>query len=132
MTENTAPKTPTQPPEITYQEVGDYLIPNIGIPEDEDSLPALTYWGMMRLNYLKNHRRVLYTPMKLSGELFIHCHAIEEQAKDMMELLMKQLTEAHPEINEELKATNQLKWVGLMNALKSQAEEIVKTDLIYS
>ena len=77
--------------EITYTWEGDYLIPDIGIPEDEDTLPSLTKWGMMRKDYLQKHRRIIYTDLKLSGKLFLHCHEIEEQAKDRMELMMKQL-----------------------------------------
>jgi len=131
MAENTISKAPTAPVEITYTQVGDYLIPDIVIAEDEASLPSLTKWGTMRKEYLRNHRRIIYTNMKMEGELFRHCHEIEEQAKDRMELLMAQLKEANP-ISEEVKAADPMKWVGHMNGLKAQAEEIVKTELIYA
>ena len=116
--------------EITYTQVGDYFIPNITIPEQEAKLPSLTKWGLMRLDYLKNHRRILYTDLKLSGELFIHCHDIEEQAKNRMRFMMKQMIEKFP-ISEDLKDTDPLAWVGHMNSLKHQVEEVIKTDLIF-
>jgi len=70
--------------------------------------------------------------LKLAGKLYHHCYEIEEQAKDRMELMMKQLQAANPEINEDLKASDPMAWVGQMNALKAQAEEVIKTELIYS
>ena len=78
--------------EITYTQVGDYLIPNITIAEDEANLPALTRWGNMCLNYLKNHCRIVYNELLSSGKLFLHCHEIEEQAKERMEFMMAQAT----------------------------------------
>ena len=116
--------------EITYTQVGDSLIPNIIIPKQETKLPPLTKWGLMRLDYLKNHRRILYTDLKLSGELFIHCHEVEEQAKNRMQFMMKQMVEKFP-ISEDLKDTDPLAWVGHMNGLKHQVEEIIKADLIF-
>ena len=117
-------------PEITYHWEGDYLIPDIGIPEEEANLLSLTKWGLMRKEYLKNHRRIIYTDLKLSGKLFLHCHEIEEQAKNRMEVMMKQLVAKNP-ISEDLKNTDPLVWVGHMNGLKAQAEEIIKAELIY-
>ena len=120
----------TKPAEITYHWEGDYLIPDIGIPEEEAKLPPLTRWGRMRLDYLKNHRRIVYTDMKLSGKLFIHCHEIEEQAESRMEFMMAQLVAKNP-ISEDLKNTDPLAWVGHMNALRAQVEECIKAELIY-
>ena len=114
--------------EITYRQVGDYLIPNICIPEDEAGLPPLTRWGLMRLNYLKNHRRIIYTDLKLSGKLFLHCHVIEKQAKERMEFMMSQLMAHDPLPN---KATDPMGWVSHMNTLQLQVEEIIKSELIY-
>lgn len=116
--------------EITYHWEGDYLIPDIGISEEGNNLPPLTKWGLMRKDYLKNHRRIIYTDLKLTGKLFLHCHEIEEQAKNRMEFMMKQLLAKNP-MSEDLKNTDPLAWVGHMNGLKAQAEEIIKTELIY-
>jgi len=117
--------------EITYTQVGDYLLPNIIIAKDEANLPALTRWGNMRLSYLKNHHRTVYNELLSSSKLFLHCHEIEEQAKERMEFMMAQATEANP-MSEDLKNTDPLAWVGHMNTLKFQVEEIIKTELIYT
>jgi hypothetical protein len=114
--------------EITYRWEGDYLIPDIGIAEEEANLPSLTKWGLMRKNHLKNHRRIIYTDLKLSGKLFLHYHEIEEQAKNRMEFMMKQLTAHDPPPD---KATDPIAWVRHMNGLKAQVEEIIKAELIY-
>ena len=115
---------------ITYTQCGDYLIPNIGITEEEANLPSLEKWGRMRMNYLKNHRPILYTDMKLSGKLFLHCHEIEQCANERQEFMMKQAVAKNP-ISEDLKNTNPLEWVGHMNALRAQVEECIKIELIY-
>jgi hypothetical protein len=120
----------TKTTEITYRREGDYLIPNIGIPEKEARLPSLTKWGLMRKHYLKDHRPILYTELKLSGELFLHCHEIEEQACERMSFMMKQMVERFP-ISEDLKNTDPLAWAGHMNGLKAQVEEVIRADLIY-
>ena len=128
--DNTVSNSTASPPVITYRVEGDYLIPNICISEEETKLPSLTKWGMMRKDYLKNHRPVLYTNLLLSGELFLHCHEVEEQAKNRMRFMMKQMVEKFP-ISEDLKDTDPLAWVGHMNGLKYQVEEVIKSDLIY-
>jgi hypothetical protein len=69
--------------------------------------------------------------MKMSGKLFLHCHEIEEQAKERMEVLMAQLLEKNP-VPEDLKRADPLAWAGQMNALKAQAEEVVKTEIIFN
>jgi len=87
MSKNT---TATQPTEITYHCNGDYLIPDIGISEKEAKLPPLGVWGRMRLDYLKNHRRTLYTDLKLSGELYAHCYETEQCANNRKDFMMRQ------------------------------------------
>ncbi|MCL2604139.1 MAG: TnpV protein [Defluviitaleaceae bacterium] len=130
MTATKTGRTPAPKVEITYRWEGDYLIPDIGIPETEKKLPSLTKWGLMRKNFLKEHRRIIYTDLKMSGKLFLHCHEIEEQAKDRIESMMAQMVKANP-VSEDLKNTDPMAWVGHMNALKAQVEEIIKTELIY-
>ena len=108
---NMSTETTVSPPvEITYHWQGDYLIPDIGIPEEETALPSLTKWGLMRKNYLQNHRRIVYTDLKMSGKLFSHCYEIEEQATERMEFMIKQFTE-HYNITEDLKAADPMKWL---------------------
>ena len=116
--------------EITYTQVGDYLLPDIGISEKEARLPSLAKWGLMRKHYLKDHRPILYTDLKLSGELFLHCHEIEEQACERMRFMMKQMVERFP-VSEDLKNTDPLAWVGHMNGLRAQVEEVIRAELIY-
>jgi len=122
--------TSSSPVEITYRQNGDYLIPNIVISEEEASLPPLTKWGLMRRDYLKNQRPVLYNQLKLSGELFKHCHETEKCATERKEFMMKQFVAKNP-ISEDLKNTDPLKWVGHMNMLRAQVEEIIRAELIY-
>ena len=115
---------------ITYTQHGDYLLPDICISEEEAKLPALTKWGLMRMDYLKDHRSILYNEMKLSGELYLHCHETEKCATERMRFMMKQAIAKNP-ISEDLKNTDPLKWVGYMNALRSSVEEIIRAELIY-
>lgn len=120
----------TTPTEITYHWQGDYLIPDIRIPEEEARLPSLTKWGLMRKHYLKDFRPILYADLKLAGKLFLHCHEVEEQANERMRFMMKQMVAKFP-ISEDLKNTDPLAWVGHMNGLKAQVEEVIRADLIY-
>lgn len=85
----------------------------------------------MRDRYLKQNRRVLYSQLLTSGKLGTHLAEIDNSANDMMELLVKQMAEEQG-VAEQLKANDQMKWVGMMNNIRSAAEEIVLNDLIYT
>lgn len=113
--------------EATYRAEGDYLLPNLTVPE----APRVGKYGMLRRNYLKNHRNGIYTGMMLSGKLDGHLVEIDRQAHEMVERLIEQMA-AQQGVNEQLKATDQMKWVGLMNNIKASAEEIVLRELIYN
>ena len=131
MSERTATPTPVRTPtEITYHWEGDYLIPDICISDEKSKPPSLTKWCLIRKSYLKNHRPIVYTDLKLSGKLYLHCHEIEEQAKNRMEFMMKQMVERFP-ISEDLENTDPLAWVGHMHGLQAQVEEVIKAELIY-
>lgn len=110
----------------TYHQEGDYFLPDLSVPE----LPAIGIWGQRRKQYLKEHRQVLYTAMLLSGKLNDHLFEVDEQAEAMFFQLVKQLAEQEG-ITEQLKAENQMEWVGQMNSIRSKAEEIVYSELIY-
>ena len=114
---------------LTYEKNGDYLIPMLQM----DELPegTLTKYGLMRKNYLQEHKKGIYTGLLLKGKLKEHLLAIQEQAEQRMELLTAQMAKAEG-VTEELKATNQMKWVGMMNNIRHSAEEIVLKELIYS
>ncbi len=115
--------------ELTYEEDGDYLIPNL-MPDSEPEEP-LTKYGLMRKNYLKEHRRGIYSGMLLEGTLKAHCLEIQKQAEERMDVLTEQMAKAEG-VNEELKASDQMKWVAMMNNIRNSAEETVLKELIYS
>ena len=114
--------------ELTYERNGDYLIPNL-VPNEERE-GTLTRYGLLRENFLKEHRRGIYQGMVLSGGLKAHCLMVQEQAEQRMDVLTAQMAEAAG-VTEELKETDQMKWVGMMNNIRHSAEENVLTELVY-
>lgn len=100
------------------------------LPPKEDT-PAYGKYGRLRRRYLKEHREGLYTGLLLSGRLNAHLNDIEAAANAQMELISKQMTAAQG-ITEELKARDQMTWVGTMNNIRNAAEEIVLNELIYT
>ncbi|MDR1736320.1 MAG: TnpV protein [Oscillospiraceae bacterium] len=112
---------------LTYTQVGDYLLPNIGLSEKEEAQKPLGRWGMMRKDFLKENRRITYNYMLMHEELYPHCREIEEAAESMMETLMKSLTANTPLPD---RAAQPMEWAAAMNGLRAQAEETVKTEII--
>lgn len=115
--------------ELTYEKNGDYLIPNL--TADSEPEEPLTKYGLMRRNYLKEHRRGVYSGLLMTGRLKAHCLEIQRQAEERMEVLTEQMAKAEG-VNEELKASDQMGWVAKMNNIRNSAEEIVLSELIYS
>lgn len=115
--------------EITYRKCGDYYIPNIGLPETTDHTPLGKY-GRMRRTYLREHRPILWDRMILTGTLFPHLREIDRTANERLDRMIPELA-AKAGATEELKARDPMKWVGLMNNCKVQAEEIIFSELIY-
>lgn len=113
--------------ELTYRKVGDYFVPNFEIPES----PKIGKYGMLRRSYLRKHKTGYYMGLQLSGKLDRHLAEIDQQVKEMMDHLVFQMVKALG-VTEELKARDQLKWVGMMNNIRVSAEEIVLNELIYS
>ncbi len=113
----------------TYSQQGDYLIPNITLPKEENQ--PIGIWGQRHLRHLKQHRKILYTNLLTSGKLNSHLAEIDKQAKDMFFRVVKQLAEKE-NVTEKLKAENQMEWVGRMNNIRNRATEIVNTYLIYA
>ena len=111
---------------VTYSKVGDYLLPNLTLPQQEK---ALGKYGRLRRTYLMKHRPVLYNSMLLNGTLYPHLMELEQTAESRMQQMMAELLKQNPAPD---KAQNQLMWVQHMNSLKAQAEELVLTELIYS
>ena len=85
----------------------------------------------MRLRYLKEHRRATYINLKTSGQLIHHLNEIDREANEMLRLLIEQMAQAQG-VTEQLKAENQMAWVGAMNNIRSAAEEVVLIKLIYN
>lgn len=88
-------------------------------------------WGRRRREYLKKHRNGIYTEILLSGKLNVHLVEIDRQATEMFERLTRQMA-AEQGITEQLKAENQMAWVGAMNNIRNAAEEVILDELIYS
>ena len=110
----------------TYRREGDYLLPNLTVPESV----SVGIWGQRRKQYLREHRKSLYTALLPSGELDPHLADIDRQSEDMFSQLIAQMAQREG-ITEQLKAENQMEWVGRMNNCKAQAEEVILAELIY-
>ena len=114
---------------LTYTKSGDYLIPDLRLSEQPKK--PLGKYGRMRKAYLKEHRPLIYNHLLMSEKLYPHLLEIEETANSRLEQMMPQLAESAG-TTEELKARDPMRWVGLMNTCKAQAEEILLTELINS
>ena len=114
---------------LNYTRNGDYFIPNLTLTETETK--PLGKYGRMRKNYLQEHRQVLWNQMILSETLYPHLREIDETANRRMEQMMPELMKANG-VTEELKASDPMMWVGLMNNLKAQAEEAILAELIHA
>lgn len=114
---------------IEYHLEGDYYIPNLTIPKQEKII--LNKYGRMRLNYLKEHKKTEYSIMLVDGILNKHLKEIQETAQDRVEQIINQLKKKS-NLTENMKNTDMLYWVGMMNNFKNEAEEIVYKEIIYS
>ena len=114
---------------LTYIQNGDYLIPNLQLTEQPET--PLGKYGRMRKTYLKDHRPLLYNRLLMSEKLYPHLLEIDETAQSRLEQLMPQLAK-DAGATEQLKASDPMRWVGLMNTCKAQAEEILMAELIHS
>ena len=112
----------------TYTQVGDYLLPDLKLPE-EDQQP-IGVWGQRHWRYLKEHRRATYATLLTSGKLNGYLADIDRQAEELFSRLVKQMAEAEG-ITEHLKADNRMEWVRRMNNIRNRAMEIVNSELIY-
>ena len=113
--------------QVTYTRCGDYYIPNLSLSETEPKL--LGKYGRMRKNHLKEHRPVLWNSLILSEKLYPHLREIDETANRRLEHLITAMLASAPAPDRE---TQQMAWVQHMNALKTQAEEIIFTELIFN
>ena len=113
---------------IEYHLEGDYYMPNLAMPKQEKII--LNKYGRMRLKYLKEHKKTEYTIMLMDGTLNTHLKELQEIANTRVQQIISEL-KAKSDLNEDMKNTDMLYWVGTMNSIKAQAEEIVFSELIY-
>ena len=114
---------------VSYTLQGDYYLPNLALPEQEDRPIGL--WGQRHLRCIKQHHKVRYTNLLTSGKLNGYLADIDKQAEDMFFRLVKQMAECDG-VTEKLKANDQMNWVARMNNIRSGAIEIVNKDIIYA
>ena len=113
--------------ELTYRMESGYRLPNLDVPE----APKVGKYGMLRRSFLANHRHGIYTGMLLTGELNAHLEKIDREATEMVERLTAQMVREQG-VTEELKASDQMKWVGLMNNIQAAAEEAAMAEVVYA
>ena len=114
--------------DITYTRVGDYYITNLTVPKDKYDIGR---YGGLHKDFMKEQHRGLYTAMLVNGTLLSYLEHVNIRAKDEVERLIKELAKQQG-VTESLKAQDQMKWVGLMNNIKSQAEGIIYSEIIYA
>ena len=112
----------------TYREENGHLIPNVTLPEQTDY--QIGKYGRMHLNYIKQHRRGMYTTLLTEGKLNARLHEIDLEANEMLETIIPRLSTERG-VDEDLKARDTLRWVAEMNNIKASAEEIVLREVVY-
>lgn len=114
---------------ITYTQQGDYLLPDLKLPEQPKV--EIGIWGKRYLRHLKNHHPIIYTNLLTSCELTAYLANVDEAATELFDRLVKQLAKQEG-ITEQFKVDNQMLWVKKMNNIRNQAQEIVNTEIIFS
>ena len=112
----------------TYTKQGDYRLPNITLPAEDER--TIGVWGQRRLRYLKQHHKVLYYNLLTSGKLHSHLADVEEEAQSLFSRLVKEHAEKEG-ISEQLKTADQMAWVRRMNNIRERATEIVNADVVF-
>ena len=113
----------------TYTKQGDYRLPNLTLPAEEER--PIGVWGQRRLRYLKQHHKVLYYNLLTSGKLNSHLADIEEEAQSIFSRLVKEYAEKEG-ISEQLKTADQMAWVRQMNNIRSRAIEVISKELTHT
>ncbi len=113
--------------ELNYIRCGDYSIPDIRLSEENRPIGR---WGRMHRDHLKEHHPIRFNALCLSGELWTYLADLNEQAQTRLELIIKQMA-ASESVTEDMKAEDQMAWVGAMNNIRNRAEEIVLRELVY-
>ena len=113
--------------ELNYIRCSDYYIPDIRLPEETRPIGR---WGRMHRDYIKEHNPIRFNNLCLSGELWSYLADLNEQAQSRLELIIEQMKAAEG-VTEDMKAINQMAWVGAMNSIRNRAEEIILREMIY-
>ena len=113
---------------LGYTLHGDYYLPDLAVNEEE---PTYGKYGMLRKQFLKEHRPARYQYLFMTGELTAHLNRVDQEAREQVEILVKQMVEKQG-VTEQLKAEDMMRWVGLMNNIRACADEIVLNDIVYS
>lgn len=113
---------------LWYELIGDYYIPVITLSSEE--LRPIGKWGRMHRDYIKEHRPIPFNDLILNGQLWTYLADLNEQAQERLSLLVEQMKVSEG-VAEELKAADQMAWVGAMNSIRSRAEEIILREMIY-
>ena len=114
---------------ITYTKQGDYVLPDLTLKETKKG--NINKYGRMRLTYLKEYKKSLYTSLLMKDELTNHLVSVSKNAEDLLNNMKKKKKKSDEKLSEKSKETNQFEWVKLMNNYKNAAEEIVLKELIY-
>lgn len=114
---------------ISYTLQGDYYLPDLALPAEKEQPVGI--WGQRHLRYLKEYRRITYLSLLTSGRLNTYLAYIDKQAKEMFSRLVEQMAEREG-VTEQIKATDQMAWVGAMSNIRNRATEIVNAELIYT
>ena len=113
---------------LWYELVGDYYFPVLTLSSEEQR--SIGKWGRMHRDYLEQNHPIRFDDLVLSGQLWTYLADLNEQAQERLSLIIEQMTAAEG-VTEELKATNQMAWIGAMNSIRNRAEEIILRELIY-
>ena len=113
---------------ISYTLCGDYYLPDLALPEEK--YYKLGRFGRAKFRYLQKCHKVLLTSLRTSGTLNEYLHIVDEDCEEMLSRLVKQYAEREG-VTEQMKAAEMMKWVGLMNNIRSRAEEVVMREYIY-
>lgn len=116
--------------ELNYTKVGDYLLPNLTIKTQK--YKKINQYGRLRLRYLKENNKALYTTLLMANELTNHLVSVSNEAENRLNILMEQYKKSDKLLSEKSKETNQLEWVKIMNNYKNCAEKIILKELIYT
>ena len=116
--------------ELKYTKNGDYELPNLTLKDNTKG--TINKYGMLRLDYLKQHKKALYTTFLMKDELTNHLVSVSKDAENLLNNLMESYKKSDEKLSEKSKETNQIEWVKLMNNYKNKAEEIILNELIYN